>query len=214
MTTHLSLEQILEVRDGVTAPEFESHLARCAACAAEIDRLRALAAAMKALPIAAPSRDGWPAIRAASVAQRRRKKMSAAGGIVLALAASVVLFIVAPRNVPTSRTSGPEKGETPEINLVANERPAGDDVAGLMRESRRLEETLRAMRPEGRVQNLRLAGRVADIEDQISVIDARLGVPAASGRWNAQETALWKQRVGLMNALVRAHDRRPAYVGL
>jgi hypothetical protein len=211
MTQHLSLEQILEVRDGATAPEFENHLAGCGPCAAELDRLRALAVAMKSLPLATPSRDGWPAIRAAAVAQRRRRKMSAAGGVVLALAASVVLFIVAPRNVPTTE---PLSFGRPGANVAAGEGLAGDEVAGLMRESRRLEETLRAMGPEGRVQNLRVAGRVADIEDQISVIDARLAVPGASDRWNAQEAALWKERVGLMNALVRAHDTRPAYVGL
>jgi len=202
---HLSLEELLEYRDGERTPGSAIHVASCPECAAEVERLREVAAALKALPVERPARDRWPAVQAAVTAQRRRRRVIAGGGVALALAASIVLLIVAPREIPRSGKGAPVAGTA---------RPQQEDVASLVRESQRLEEVLRAMHPDDRAVDFAEASRVADLQDRISLVDARLARPDAGALTHMQAKVLWKERVGLMNALVQANDTRPAYVGL
>ena len=69
---HPSLEELLDLRDGEGRPQTASHVESCPACAAEIERLKGLTAALGALPAAGPARDQWPEIRAMMEAERRR----------------------------------------------------------------------------------------------------------------------------------------------
>ncbi|MCC6187503.1 MAG: zf-HC2 domain-containing protein [Anaerolineales bacterium] len=66
MDTHLTDETLNEYLDGVLAAkqqaELTAHLARCPACAARLEALRALFARLEALPAASLNRDLAPAV--------------------------------------------------------------------------------------------------------------------------------------------------------
>jgi hypothetical protein len=210
---HLSLTELIDVRDGEGGPDARLHAASCPACAAELDRLRAVAEGLRALPPLGPPRDLWPAVRAAIEKRRLRRRIAAPAGAALALAASVLLVIVAPRGIPVPGTTEAARGRAGGAGAAGPARDA-EEIARLMRASRQLEEVLDAMSPGSRVLDGRGASAVADLEDRIALIDTRLAVAPAGVRRPAETTALWRERVQLMDALVRAHDTRPAYIGL
>ena len=61
--SHLTLETLARLVDEAPAPEERTHLDGCAHCTAELETLRADAAALAALPEIDPPDTHWPAIR-------------------------------------------------------------------------------------------------------------------------------------------------------
>ncbi len=194
---HPSLEDLLALRDGESAAETAAHVAGCPACSAEIERLKGVTASLRAIPAERPPRDNWPRVRDAFVARTRWRRWTLVGGSALALAASLMLLVRLP-----GRDSRLLRG------------PGGDDVAALVSESQRLEGILSEMDPRGRVLDMDEAGTVADLEDRIAFIDARLDGPRGRRAPEDDVALLWRERVQLMKALVQVHDTRPVYVGL
>ena len=76
--THLTMEQLLALREPGLEPGLEaarSHQASCPACQAEADRLAQRIARLRALPAPRPGRDRFLEVRARFVAERRRKRV-------------------------------------------------------------------------------------------------------------------------------------------
>ncbi|HZE88212.1 MAG TPA: hypothetical protein VE404_01625 [Verrucomicrobiae bacterium] len=208
---HATLEQLLAVRDGEAAPGTSAHVAACTDCAGEVERLRRTAAALRALPELRPTADRWSAVRAAFEARQRRKRIEWMGGAVLALAASLALVVVAPRALRTMLA-----GRSVAVAPVASRAGAAEtqQLEALVRRSQRLEAELRGGDPQGRVIDAGTASTVADLEDSIALIDARLASAPARRASSSDVIGLWRERVRLMNALVDTHDARPVYAGL
>ena len=58
--THLSMEQLLSLREPASEPgqlTLREHVSSCPSCSAEFDRLHQRAARLKALPVLRPARD-------------------------------------------------------------------------------------------------------------------------------------------------------------
>jgi len=200
--THLTMGQLVELRDGTTEPgtaAAQDHVAQCAHCQAELERLHQRVARLKALSTLKPPRDRWPVIRAQTTAVRRRRL--AWGGVgSLALAASVTLMIFL-RPQPDVLPTAPN----PQAELEA-----------AMLTSQLLEEALTEYDPERRVTDGYTARVVAELEDRISALDQELQVVelAPDPTVDRQLLQLWRQRVGLMDALVNVHLTRASNVGL
>lgn len=203
MSGHPSIEALLEVRDGEASPFVTAHVDSCASCAAEVERLREVAAALRGLPDLEPRRDGWREVREVLEHEERAWIPKAVAGTLVALAASLIILIVLPREgQEPGRAEGRGEG-------VREEAPITDEeIADLVRQSQRLEDLFRAAGERGRVVDGWSASRVADIQDRVAFIDAQLasGVPASRRR------LLWRTRVGLMNELVQARTTLPQYV--
>src|SRR5512136_2305775 len=90
---HLSLEELLAVRDGDATAQATGHAASCAECAAEIARLRALQRELAALPEQHPSQDLWPALQTALASRRPHRRWVLAGWAAAGLAATFTLVI-------------------------------------------------------------------------------------------------------------------------
>jgi hypothetical protein len=200
--THLTMDQLVELRDGTTEPgtaAAQEHLAQCAHCQAELERLHQRVARLKALSTLKPPRDRWPAVRAQTIAVRRRRL--AWGGVgSLALAASVVFMVfLRPEPGVTSAAPGPQA-----------------DLEAAMFQSRLLEQALTEYEPERRVTDGYTARVVAELEDRISSLDQELQVIQLTPdpTVDRQLLQLWRQRVGLMDALVNVHLTRASNVGL
>jgi hypothetical protein len=194
---HLSLEDLIAVRDGEASPEAILHAASCSECAAEVSRLRSLRAALVALPEKPPSRDLWPVVTARVQAARQRRAWIRFGWAAAGLAAVFTMAIGV-------------RGAMEAYSEAKLARQAQTLVA----ESQRLEGALRAAGGKGRMMNGRAAGTVVQLEDRIAYIDSRLS-RAEGERFPSQEViGLWQERVRLLDALVSVEATGTTYVGL
>jgi len=194
---HVSLEALLDLRDGAAEAAVADHVAACAECAAELERLREAGEALRSLPALAPERDLWPAVSAAAVAERGRRRLARAGWVAASVAAVVSLVA----------------GVRGTIEAVQEMR-ISREVRSLVAESQRLEQALRSPDAGGRVVDGRVAGTIVNLEDRIAVIDARLAPESEETLATQDALKLWHERVRLLDALVAVQATRETYVGL
>ncbi|HEU4698519.1 MAG TPA: hypothetical protein VFS40_05030 [Gemmatimonadales bacterium] len=215
---HPDLERLLALREPGAEPgdgAARAHLARCAACREEYERLHQRVARLRALPPLRPARSQWPAIQARLAAERRRERRRRwrwTGVAGLAAAASIALGVA--------------------VGDLARPASAAAAVADSIRvaqaRSQALEQTLDRYDPEARVVDGRTAAVAQELEDRIAELDRRLEMAeleraqaaaarAAAAATMAQEEQvlrLWRERVGLLDALVDVHLTRASNVGL
>jgi len=202
--THLTMEQLVALREPRTEPGTHAareHLDACPACRAELDRLHQRVARLRALPTLRPARDRFAAVRAQLVADRRQRNLRWAGLGGLALAASVALFMVV--------QPGPAARSPAEAAL-------SNELLETITRSQQLERALVAIDPENRVLDSRTAAITGRLEDRLQLVDRDL---QAAGLMNDQvrlreQLRLWRERVGLLDALVDVHVTRASYAGL
>jgi hypothetical protein len=84
-----------------------------------------------------------------------------------------------------------------------------------MARSRQLEEALNTYNPDQRVLDGRTAMIAASLEDRLARVDQRLQVMNMMDRGvrETESLRLWRERVGLLDALVDVHVTRAGYVG-
>ncbi|HEU5042112.1 MAG TPA: hypothetical protein VFT84_14885 [Gemmatimonadales bacterium] len=199
--THLSMDALLGLRDPGTEPGdagAQALLDACPACRAEMERLHQRVARLKALAPLRPARDRWPGVAARVRAERRARRLRTGGLAGLAAAASIALALgVAP--------------------LIRRDEAAGTGrLAEMMARSRALETALDNYDPESRVLDGRTAGIAQELEDRIARVDRQLEMTELLER-QARESEvlrLWRERVGLLDALVDVHVTRASNVGL
>ncbi len=199
---HLTMEQLLAVRDDDRSePELagaHGHVATCEACRGELDRLHQRTARMRALPTMSPARNHFPAVRARWQWDRRQRRVRMVSGVFTAAAAALLLSVV-----------GHDLLNPPRLDAEQQLQTAIDA-------SQQLEATLHAWDPAQRVVDGRTARLVVVIEDRIAEVDGRLQDAARlEHRERLQrQVELWRERVGLMNALVDVHVTQASNVDL
>ena len=199
--SHLTMDQLVALRDAGSEPgsaESQAHLATCALCAAELERLHQRVARLRALPTLRPPRDRFFELALRVRQDRRQLYVRRAGLGALALAASLLLFVV---------------GRDVMAPPVAN---ASDQLSTVMAESATLEQALRQIRQGGQVTDAYTARAATTLEDRIAELDRQLeSAQLREGvRADAELIPLWRERVGLMDALVDVHLTRASNVGL
>jgi hypothetical protein len=195
MDRHTTIDELLAVRDGEGTVWAKDHAETCAACAAELFRLEQIRAQLKALPALTPPRDRWSRIAALVKDERRAARVRGITGWVAAAGLAALVFIAV-------RPAGGDK---------ASEAAALDRA---MARSQALEQTLNALSPETRALPGDAATAVAELEDRLARIDARLADPAAWQGNPGQAAQLWQERSGVLSALVDVHVTRVAQAGL
>jgi hypothetical protein len=198
--SHLSMDALLSLRETGLEPgdaAARDHLEACAACRAELERLHQRVARLKALPALRPSRDRWPQVAARVKAERRERRMRIGGLIGLAAAASIAIAVT------LGNSSGGPEVSNPEI-------------AQAMERSQALESALSQYDPDARVLDGRTAGIAEELEDRIARVDHELEMAELQQRQRSDDQLLklWRERVGLMDALVDVHVTRASNVGL
>lgn len=198
--SHLTMDQLVALRDRGREPgttDARAHLDGCAACTAELQRMDQRVARLKALPSLAPSRSQWPAVSRQLVARRRRQyaRWTAIAG--LAAAAGFAVMVTA--------RAGTQHHATEQVAL---------DEA--MTRSRQLEQLIQSYNPDARVTDGRTVRMASALENRISDVDQQLEAAQLQGGGRHQDEAmlrLWRQRVGLLDALVDVHVTRASAVG-
>ena len=198
--THLSMDTLLSLREPGTEPGVAAaheHLNECSICQAELHRLHQRVARLKALPTLRPSRDRWPETAARFRADRLRRRTRRVGFAGLAVAASVALAVtVVDRRQPVETNPN-------QINQA-------------MERSQALESALSEYNPEARVLDGRTARIAQELEDRIALLDRQLEMTELSPKQARDQELLqlWRERVGLLDALVDVHATRASNAGL
>ena len=198
MDAHLSLEQLLQLEEPGAEPGVASaraHLERCESCRLEADRLLQRSARLRALSSLRPPRDGWPALRARLEAERRARYIRRMALVGLAAAATLAVAVLL-RPAPRAAGTSPE-------------------VVAVMDRSQRLERFLQAYDPESRVIDGATARAAGNLEDRIAAVDRDLEAAQLLDERQREEAMLqlWRQRVGLLDALVDVHMTQASAVG-
>jgi hypothetical protein len=198
--SHLSIEALVSLRDPGTEPgeaAAREHLEACPVCRAEFERLHQRVARLKALPALRPSRERWSAVLGRVRAERRQRRLRIGGLAGLAAAASVALAM--------------------GVSL----RPAGGgldpaEIQQAMARSQVLESALDRIDPKSRVLDGQTAGIAQELEDRIARVDRELEMAELMEQQarDAELLRLWRERVGLLDALVDVHVTRASNVGL
>jgi hypothetical protein len=204
MTIHCTLDQLVALREaGATAEPGHAaareHLATCAECRAEADRLEQRVARLRALPVLRPVRDRFAEIEARVSAERRARRTRWTAFTGLATAASFVGALLVGNK------------------YFAEPADQGQQLAEVMAESRLLEGELARLDPENRAMDLVTAEVAGQLTSRIAALDEQLQTNAAvtTARPNADQLIqLWRERVGLMDALVDVHLTEARQVGL
>ena len=200
---HLSMEQLLQLQGPVTDPgigDARAHLASCESCQTELDRLHQRVARLKALPALRPARDAWPLVHGRLAAERHQRQTRWMGVAGIAMAASVILAVI------LTDVSNVD-------DLAATTSVAIDSAKA---QSRELENAILQFDPESRVIDGRTARVAADLEDRIAQLDRELQEMQTIEDIAREHDVLrlWRQRVGLLDALVDIHVTRASNVGL
>jgi hypothetical protein len=197
---HLTIETLVALREPGTEPgdaTAREHLQHCSACQAELERLHQRVARLKALPALRPARDQWPRVAARVRDERRVRRSRIAGLAGLAIAASVAVAVVMPGSTGTGSA-------------------AAREIEQAMERSQALESALSQYHPESRILDGRTAGLAQGLEDRIARVDRELEMAELFERQTreAQLLKLWRERVGLLDALVDVHVTHASNVGL
>jgi hypothetical protein len=150
----------------------------------------ALAAALRALPDAAPTPDLWPDLARSSERRRRRPWRYA---LPMALAAGIALALVLPKL--THRETTPSQPATPVAN-VAEPSNDVDELSQLHKRSQSLERWIAAVAARAPQDGRDLMAAV-EVEDLIGLVDVQLG----GARTDSDSLPLWRQRVALLEDL-------------
>jgi hypothetical protein len=202
-TMHCTMEQLLALRgpDAATEPGHAAardHLAGCVICQQEAARLDQRVARLKALPVLIPAKDRFAGLEARLVRERRIRRVRWAGIGGLATAAAVAALFVVDLGTPR--------------DAVATEQ-----LTQVMTESRALEGELARLNPDGRAMDLVTAQVAGELKARIAVLDEQLQsaeLPAGRRPTDDKLIELWRERVGLMDALVDVHLTSATQVGL
>ena len=203
--SHLTMDALLALREDGAEPgtaAARQHVEECAQCRAEFERLHQRVARLKALPALRPARDMWPAVRARDVRERRGWRTRWIGVAGLLAAASIALTVI-----------GGGLARPAEADAAAQ-------IEAARQRSRLLEGALNAYNPDVRVIDGRTARMSQVLEDRIAALDRQLQAAelrSVRSRKDAQQERmleLWRERVGLLDALVDVHVTRASNVGL
>lgn len=202
--THLSMEQLLALREPGLEPGVQGwrdHAQACEICRAELDRLDQRVARLRALPTLAPGRNRFAELASRARADRRRRRFVTVslGGV--ALAASVALAVVLLPQAP----------QGPTVAQLTEQQELEDIIS----QSQQLEGAIEAYNPEQRVTDGRTAVVAANLEDRLARVDQQIQLVDIMDQRVRQQEALrlWRERVGLLNALVDVHVTRAKSVG-
>jgi hypothetical protein len=197
--THLSLDQLVELRESGLEPGLAAareHLAGCETCRLEALRLDQRVARIRALAALRPARTHWSALRGRLEAERRRRSFRWAAILGAGLAAGIALGV-------SVRHGDRRRGQAELAIDSAKTR------------STQLEHLIQSYNPDGRVTDGATALVAGQIEDRIAQVDRQLELTQLGDgrRREEQLLRLWRQRVGLLDALVDVHLTRANQVG-
>lgn len=195
---HAPIEQLLSLCDGEpVAVQVAEHVRQCPMCSGELQRLSALRTEMRALPELEPPTLAWERIQQA-LPQRRTGMPPRRVGLAAAAITLTVIALIA-------RQHDQRPAEAPAMAIPGEQakQPAIPHVDELVAQSRQLEQLLRILPQRPRIERVSTAATIDTIEQRIQWLDFQLTNAPDSDLNEAQSRQLWRERVELMDSLVK-----------
>jgi hypothetical protein len=201
---HASIDHLLSLRDGQPVDAATAaHVEQCQRCASELNNLRETRARLQSLPqLDAPSsfQEIQRAMTRPVTAPRRIVSARLVAG--LAFLTLTTIFFVALRDETTpplaERRTAPAEDQAQPQDPVENAR-----VPELVAQSQHLEGLLQRLPERPRIERVSTAAMIDTIEDRIQWLDFQLSDASDSGLNEEQTRRLWRERVELMDSLVK-----------
>ena len=198
---HARIEHLLSIRDGEpVVAQVAEHVRHCPICSGELQRLSAIRAEMVALPQLEPPALAWERIQQ-TIPERRTSMPPRRVGLAAAAAAAITLAVIAliarqhdQRNAQVLAT--PTESE----QAVTAAMPHVDE---LVAQSQQLEQLLRILPQRPRIERVSTAATIDTIEQRIQWLDFQLTNVLDTDLNEAQSRQLWRERVELMDSLVK-----------
>jgi hypothetical protein len=200
---HASIDHLLSLRDGQPVDAATAaHVEQCPRCAAELYKLRETRAKLQSLPLLdAPSSFQEIQRAMARPAPTPRRVMSARLVAAMAFVTLTTIFFVALRDETAPQTAG-EGAQQAELPAPAAANPVEPvRLPELVAQSQRLDDLLQQLPERPRVERVSTAATIDTIEERIQWLDFQLS--DAGGLNEAQMRRLWRERVDLMDSLVK-----------
>lgn len=198
---HARIEHLLSLRDGEpVAAEVSEHVRVCSVCSGELQWLSAFRAEMQALPEIEPPAMAWDRIRQ-TIPERSHSVAPRKVGLAAAAAAVITLTVIA-----VIARHGDQRSADATTELVADQSPPRavvPHVDELVAQSQQLEQLLRRLPERPRIERVSTAATIDTIEQRIQWLDFQLSNAPDSDLNEAQSRQLWRERVELMDSLVK-----------
>jgi hypothetical protein len=201
---HASIDHLLSLRDGQPVDAaIAAHVEECARCSAELRKLREMRAKLQSLPqLDAPSSFHEIQLAMARPAAAPRRVVSARLVAALAFVTLTTIFFISLRDEtapPVARRGAePVEQPTPPTDVIATAR-----VPELVARSQQLEGLLQKLPERPRIERVSTAAMIDTIEQRIQWLDFQLSDAQDSGLNEEQTRRLWRERVELMDSLVK-----------
>jgi hypothetical protein len=201
---HASIDHLLSLRDGQPVDAATAaHVEQCARCSAELHKLRETRVKLQSLPqLDAPSSFQEIQRAMARPAAAPRRNVSARLVAVLAFVTLTSIFFVALRDetrpAVAEQRAEPVDPQTPAIDVIETAR-----VPELVARSQQLEGLLQKLPERPRIERVSTAAMIDTIEGRTQWLDFQLSDAPDSGLNEEQTRRLWRERVELMDSLVK-----------
>jgi len=200
---HASIDHLLSLRDGQpVAAATAAHVEQCQRCSAELRKLREMQASLQSLPpLGAPS--SFTEIqRAMARPVTPARPVSARLVAALAFVTLTSIFFVALRDETAPRVIERDVRQTQPPDQ-ASDSVEHARVPELVAKSQQLEDLLQRLPERPSIERVSTAAMIDTIEDRIQWLDFQLSDAPDSGLNEEQTRRLWRERVELMDSLVK-----------
>lgn len=195
---HVRIDQLLSLRDGEPVEaEVTFHLESCASCAAEFGRLRRMQQQMHALPMFEPPANALAQINARMAGRTGHRHRRLAVAAVIGAAVVTTALLVWRLDAGHARTP---VAITP---AAQPESPVTPTIDHLVAQSRELDEMLERLPERPAVERVAMAATIDSIEQRVQWLDQQLSYAPDTGLNEDQTYRLWRERVDLMDSLVK-----------
>jgi hypothetical protein len=200
---HARIEHLLSLRDGEpVGAELVAHVRSCPICTGELQRLSALRADMQALPQFEPPDLAWERIQQ-TIPQRPSKFPPRRLGFAAAAAALITLAVIAVIAQYGDHRSNERSAHAPKLlkeSVSSADMPHLDE---LVAQSQQLEQILQTLPQRPRIERVSTAATIDTIEQRIAWLDFQLSSTPDGDLSEEQSRRLWRERVELMDSLVK-----------
>jgi anti-sigma factor RsiW len=195
---HASIDHLLSLRDGQPVDAATAaHVEQCQRCTSELHKLRETRAKLQSLPqLDAPTSLQEIQRTLARPAAAPRRVLSARLVAAVAFVTLTTIFFVALRD-ETAAPIAEQKVAPVEADPVENA-----PVPELVAQSQQLDELLQRLPERPRIERVSTAATIDTIEERVQWLDFQLS-DAGSGLNERQTRRLWRERVELMDSLVK-----------
>jgi hypothetical protein len=201
---HARIEQLLSIRDGdpVDAAIAE-HVGRCTICSDQLRGLSLMRERLQSLPQLDPPDASWQRIHAQLEQSRTAGRSRVLGHVVAAAVVGGIALTLAAGVMMSRHVALPVVASHSAAGSTADDGDEAKRVADLVAQSQHLDYLLQALPERPQIERVSTAATIDTLEERIQWLDVQLSQAPDPQLSEAQASRLWRERVELMDSLVK-----------